>query len=173
VTAQAAAEAILASGTFDDYGGAYPAGDYDTDGNEGALMADSASMDLDVMQSWGHAAAVLSAASDFAGIGVACNPSGGAVVIELFADANAAAFNVGQSRVHAELAANSEYVSSGGTVTTVTSHPRMVVLPFLPKRCSPRTPLLPHRSSHRVLIGRAAAPTIRPAGHRSLRCPAR
>ena len=76
------------------------------------------------MQSWGHAVAVLSAASDFAGVGVACNPSGGAVVIELFADADATSASAGQARLQSELAANNEYVASGGTVATVYEPPQ-------------------------------------------------
>ena len=71
------------------------------------------------MQSPAHAGAILSAASDFAGIGVACDAQGHAWEVELFGDADQAAAIAGQERLAAELAANSVYAQSGGTITTV------------------------------------------------------
>ncbi len=122
-TAQAAAEYLASTGTLEGYSGPFPSGEDATGENVGGPGFDSAGEDLSVMQSPNHAAAILSAASDFAGIGVACDAQGHAWEVELFADANQVAFNEGQARLQAELAADSVYAQSGGTITTVSEPP--------------------------------------------------
>ncbi|HLG68215.1 MAG TPA: CAP domain-containing protein [Acidimicrobiales bacterium] len=117
--AQAAAEHLAATGVLEDYSGPFPAGEYATGENAGGPGFDSAGEDLSVMESPGHAGAVLSAASDVAGIGVACDGQGRAWEVELFADVGLPAWQAGQQRLQAELAANSVYAQSGGTVLTV------------------------------------------------------
>ena len=118
-TAQAFAEYLASTGSLQDYSGPFPDGYDATGGNASGPGADSAVIDDAFMLSPGHAGAILSAADDFAGIGVGCDSSGAAWVVELFGDADQAAFSAGQERLHAELAVNSVYSQSGGTVTTV------------------------------------------------------
>ena len=122
-TAQAAAEYVASTGTLQGYSGPFPNGEFATGGNAGGPGFDSAGADQAFMSSPAHAGAVLSAASDFAGIGVACDAQGRAWEVELFADADQVAFDAGQARLQAELAADSVYAQSGGTVTTVQEPP--------------------------------------------------
>ena len=123
-TAQAFAEYLASSGSLEDYSGQFPDGEYVSGENAGGPGANSAEIDNAAMISPGHAGAVLSAADDFAGIGVGCDSSGAAWVVELFADANQTTANAGEARLQAELAANSVYAQSGGTITTVQEPPQ-------------------------------------------------
>jgi uncharacterized protein YkwD len=122
-TAQAAAEYLASTETLQGYSGPFPGSDEATGENAGGPGFDSAGADEAFMGSPAHAGAILSAASDFAGIGVACDAQGHAWEVELFADANQTAANAGQARLAAELAANSVYAQSGGTITTVQEPP--------------------------------------------------
>jgi hypothetical protein len=70
------------------------------------------------MESPGHAGAELAAAPDFAGIGVACDASGRAWVIELFANADMTAWDAGQERMTAELASNGVPQTENGQTFT-------------------------------------------------------
>ena len=122
-TAQAAAEYLARTETLGVYSAALPPGEEGTGENTAGPGSDSAAFDGAIMGSYGHAGAVLSAAPEFAGIGVAFDGQGRAWVVELFADPNMPAWQAGQARLQAELTANSVYAQSGGTVTTVTEPP--------------------------------------------------
>jgi uncharacterized protein YkwD len=119
-TAQAFAEYLATTGTLQNYTGANPPGRITTAGNEGGPGYDSAAVDADVMGSYGHAVGYLSAAADLVGVGVAFDAQGHAWVDELFGNTTQADWQAGQQRITAELASNSVYAQSGGTVTTVT-----------------------------------------------------
>ncbi len=78
------------------------------------------------MQSPGHAGAELSAAPDFAGIGVACDTQGSAWVVELTANATIAASQAGDQRHQAELASNGvPQTENGQTFTGLPTQPIM------------------------------------------------
>lgn len=119
-TAQAAAEWEAANDTVADYAGAQPPGFSYVVGVNASGSGDSAGVDNNIMSSYGHALAVLSAAPTEVAIGAACSAGGTLYVTEEFYDPNATAAAAGQQRFKAELAENSVYAQSGGTVTTVT-----------------------------------------------------
>ncbi len=123
MTAQAAAERLAQTGSLVDYGGPFPSGDVGTGSNAGGPDYDSAGADEAFMLSPSHAAGMLSAAPDVVGIGVACDSNGHAWEVELFADADQLSWQAGQQRQAAELASDSVYAESGGTVTTVQEPP--------------------------------------------------
>jgi uncharacterized protein YkwD len=121
--AQAFAEYLASTGVLAGYTGSPPPGELAAGENEGGPAGDSSGVDASVMASYGHAVAVLSAAPDFVGIGVAFDAAGRTWWVEEFGNGNLPAWQAGQARLQAELASNSVYAQSGGTVTTVTEPP--------------------------------------------------
>jgi uncharacterized protein YkwD len=119
-TAQSFAEYLASTGTLENYSGANPSGRFTTAGNAGGPVYDSATVDAEVMGSYGHAVGYLSAAADLVGVGVAFDAQGRAWVDELFGGTTEEGSGAGQQRITAELASNSVYAQSGGTITTVT-----------------------------------------------------
>jgi hypothetical protein len=119
-SAQAYAEYLASTGALEDYTGADPSGRILTGGNAAGPGYDSASDDAGFMGSYGHAVGYLSAAADLVGVGVAFDAQGRAWVVELFGNSTQADWQAGQQRFNAELAANSVFAQSGGTITTVT-----------------------------------------------------
>ncbi len=124
-TAQAAAEYDISHVTGGyDYGGPAPGG-YASDGGNAAWGgATSANVDRGLMDSPGHAAAMLSAAPSIVGIGVAIDPGTAVVVVEVFYNRTFNGWLSGQNRYQAELAQNSVYAQSNGTVTSVNEPPQ-------------------------------------------------
>ncbi len=118
--AQAAAEWQATHGFVADYRGPVPTGTRYTTGGNAAGAGDSAGIDDAIMHSYGHALGELSAAPTQVAIGAACTSAGTLYVTEDFYDPNRAAWSQGQVRLAAELAHDSVYAESGGTVTTVT-----------------------------------------------------
>ncbi len=119
-SAQAFAEYLASTGTLENDTGANPPGRIATAGNAGGPGFDSATVDADVMGSYGHAVGYLSAAADMVGVGVAFDAQGHAWVDEIFGNTTQADWQAGQQRFNAELASNSVYAQSEGTITTVT-----------------------------------------------------
>lgn len=119
-TAQAAAEWDASRTTVADYLGADPPGYRYVAGGNAAAAGDSAGIDDSIMHSYGHALDVLSAAPTQVAVGAACSASGTVFVSEQFFNVDASSAEQGQARLAAELAQNSVYAQSGGTVTTVT-----------------------------------------------------
>ncbi|HVX23340.1 MAG TPA: hypothetical protein VHB02_18510 [Acidimicrobiales bacterium] len=119
-TLQAAAEWDAANNSLNDYGGPVPSGYEYLAGGFAAAGSTSANIDQAVMQSYGHAVGVLSAAPTLAGIGAACTATGALYVVAAFYDPDEASWNAGQAALQTELAENNVYTASGGTVTTVT-----------------------------------------------------
>lgn len=119
-TAQAAAEWQASHTTVADYTGPDPAGYRYVTGGNAAAAGDSAGIDDAVMHSYGHALGMLSAAPTEVAIGAACAKTGTLYVTEDFSDPDRATAEQGRARLAAELAGNSVYAQSGGTVTTVT-----------------------------------------------------
>ena len=119
-TAQAAAEWDAANSTVADYGGSEPAGYQYTTGDDSTGSADSAGIDNNIMDSYGHALGVLSAAPTQVAIGAACSAMGVLYVTENFYNSSETEWTAGQARFAAELAENNVYEQSGGTITTVT-----------------------------------------------------
>jgi len=119
-TAQAAAEWGASHNTDADYGGSAPPGFSYLTGGFAAASGDTAGIDNSVMNSYGHALSVLSAAPTEAAIGAACSSGGTLYVVALEYDTSATSAAAGQARFHAELSENNVYVQSGGTITTVT-----------------------------------------------------
>ena len=119
-TAQAVAEWEAANSTITGYEGPRPPGYSFGTGQNDTAAGDTAGIDDAIMHSYGHALGVLSAAPTEVAIGAACSAGGTLYVTEQFYNSDQASYNAGQDRFRAELAANNVYVSSGGTVTTVT-----------------------------------------------------
>ena len=137
-TAQAAAEWQAANNALADYGGPAPAGYIYGTGSNAAASGSSSGIDHAIMNSYGHAGAVLSAAPTEAAVGTACSTSGTLYVTELFFDATTAGWQAGKGRFDAELAQNNVYASSGGTITTVTDSEGT----YTAKRVFPQQPIV-------------------------------
>ena len=120
-TAQAAAEYEASHDELADYGGSHPSGyTYGAGEIAEAHAASSAQVDGTYMTSFPHADVILRASpAPMVAVGAACNSSGTIFTVELMFVATTRDETTATTEDSAEIAQNSVYAQSGGTVTKV------------------------------------------------------